>query len=110
MTQWRSQTEVERKRLADKLRQAREAARLTQREVSRRLTIPQSTVSELENGQRRLDMAEMILLAELYGVSPVWFLDVDGNGNGNGHGNGHGNGRDNGRVQGHPDGPAVTGH
>jgi transcriptional regulator with XRE-family HTH domain len=77
MTHWRSQTETKRKRLAAKLREAREAANLTQREVARRLTIPQSTISELENGQRRLDVAELLLLAELYGVPAVWFLDGD---------------------------------
>ena len=66
--------------MAEKLRAAREAAGLTQREVARRLTIPQSTVSELENGQRRLDVAELLLLAGLYGRSPAWFLDLSPNG------------------------------
>ena len=75
ITQWRSQTESERKKLAVKLRAARETAGLTQREVARRLTIPQSTISELENGQRRLDVAELLLLAELYGRSAMWFLE-----------------------------------
>ena len=81
MTHWRSQTEAERKKLAEKLRHARETANLTQREVARRLTIPQSTISELENGQRRLDVAELLLLAELYGRSAMWFLE-------HGHGTG----------------------
>lgn len=83
MTHWRSQTESERKILAEKLRHARETARLTQREVARRLSIPQSTISELENGQRRLDVAELLLLAELYGRSAMWFID-------RGHGDGPG--------------------
>lgn len=49
---------------------------MTQREVARRLVIPQSTVSELENGQRRLDVAELLLLADLYGQPAPWFLDL----------------------------------
>jgi transcriptional regulator with XRE-family HTH domain len=80
ITHWRSSTEIERKKLAEKLRKAREAANLTQREVARRLTIPQSTISELENGQRRLDVAELLLLADLYGQPASWFLDLGANG------------------------------
>jgi transcriptional regulator with XRE-family HTH domain len=53
---------------------------LTQREVARRLVIPQSTISELENGQRRLDVAELLLLADLYGQPAPWFLDLQHDG------------------------------
>jgi transcriptional regulator with XRE-family HTH domain len=59
------------------LRAAREAAGLTQREVARRLVITQSTISELENGQRRLDVAELLLLADLYGRPATWFLGLE---------------------------------
>ena len=76
ITRWRSQTDSERKRLAEQLRRAREACDLTQREVARRLSIPQSTISEIETGQRRLDMAELIALADLYGRPAAWFFDM----------------------------------
>lgn len=74
MPRWRTLTETERKKLAAKLRQAREEAGLTQREVAGALGIPQSTISELENAQRRLDVAEMLVLGELYDKTASWFL------------------------------------
>lgn len=60
------------------MRQAREKAGLTQRDAATRLGIPQSIISELENGQRRLDVAELVSLAALYDLPPTWFLDGAG--------------------------------
>ena len=75
MPEWRKQTDIERKYLAGKLRRAREEAGLNQREVAERLGIgSHSIISELENSQRRLDVVELIVLAELYGRDPAWFL------------------------------------
>lgn len=75
MPEWRKQTDIERKNLAGKLRKAREDAGLNQREVAERLGIgSHSIISELENGQRRLDVVELIALAALYGKDPAWFL------------------------------------
>lgn len=79
MPEWRKQTEIERRNLAEKLRKAREEAGLNQREVAERLGIgSHSIISELENGQRRLDVVELIVLAELYGRDPAWFLQPVG--------------------------------
>lgn len=64
--------------MASKLRQARERAGLTQRDAATRLGIPQSIISELENGQRRLDVAELVSLSALYELPPTWFLHVHG--------------------------------
>jgi transcriptional regulator with XRE-family HTH domain len=75
ITQWRSQTDIERRKLAERLRQAREDVSLTQRDVAQRLIVSQSTISEIENGQRRIDMAELIILAVLYGKTASQFLD-----------------------------------
>jgi len=61
--------------LADKLRLAREEAGLLQGDASKQLGIPQSLLSELEHGQRRLDMAELMAIAKLYKKSPSWFLE-----------------------------------
>ena len=44
--------------LIDQLRQAREAAGLTQGEVATALGWPQSTLSHVEGGSRRLDVVE----------------------------------------------------
>ena len=64
------------------MRQAREKAGLTQRDAATRLGIPQSIISELENGQRRLDVAELVSLASLYSQPPTWFLNGEGDGDG----------------------------
>lgn len=77
ITYWRKQNLAERKKLAARLRTAREEAGLKQRDVAYRLGIPQSIVSELETGQRRLDVAELWSLAQLYGKRASWFLDHD---------------------------------
>ncbi|HEY9899191.1 MAG TPA: helix-turn-helix transcriptional regulator [Pantanalinema sp.] len=74
ITYWRKQTERERSELASRLRQARQEAQLGQREVAKRLGIPQSIVSELENGQRKIDVAELKCLAAMYSKPPGWFL------------------------------------
>lgn len=77
ITYWRKQNLAERRALAARLRAAREDAGLKQRDVAYRLGIPQSIISELETGQRRLDVAELWSLAQLYGKRASWFLDHD---------------------------------
>lgn len=55
--------------LADILRRYRIAADLTQSEVATRLGMPQSFVSKMESGERRLDVIELIDVLNLYGQS-----------------------------------------
>ena len=75
MPEWRKQSEDERRSLAIRLWRARKAAGLDQQEVAERLGIgSRSIISELENGQRRLDVVELMSLARLYGKEPGWFL------------------------------------
>lgn len=54
------------KMLVTRLREARLAAGFTQVEVARKLKRPQSFVSHLESGQRRIDSIELDLFARLY--------------------------------------------
>lgn len=54
------------KKLVARLREARLAAGLTQVEVAQKLRRPQSFVSHLESGQRRIDAIELDLFARLY--------------------------------------------
>jgi len=58
-----------------KLREAREAAVLKQAEVGRKVGRPQSFVSKVENGERRLDPTELAQLARVYGRDVGWFLE-----------------------------------
>jgi transcriptional regulator with XRE-family HTH domain len=60
-----------------RLASAREEAGLTQREVSQRLGMAHSFLSKCETGERRIDVMELIQLAQLYGKPPGYFLGVN---------------------------------
>lgn len=59
------------KRLADMIVERRKAAGLTQVDVAKRLKRYQSFVATLESGQRRIDVIELIELADIIGFDPV---------------------------------------
>ena len=61
-------------RFLERLRAARETAGLTQVEVARRLGRPQSYVSKSESGERRLDVVELLELAEVLGRPLTYFV------------------------------------
>ena len=60
--------------LRDALAAARKAAGITQQQLADKLEKPQSFVAKYENGERRLDMAEFMTIAEQLGVDPVKIL------------------------------------
>jgi hypothetical protein len=60
-----------------KLISAREEAGFTQRDVAERLGMFHSWISKTESGDRRLDVMELILLADLYGKNPQYFLGTE---------------------------------
>ena len=49
---------------------ARKEAQLTQESVAKSLNKPQSFVAKYENGERRLDVIEFLLVAHVMGVDP----------------------------------------
>ena len=53
------------------LARARERARLTQQQVAKLLRKPQSFVSNYESGQRRIDILELVRVAEALGEDPT---------------------------------------
>lgn len=53
---------------------ARQAAGLTQVDVARALRLPQSRVSRMESGQRRVDVIELRDLADLYERPLTYFV------------------------------------
>jgi DNA-binding transcriptional regulator YiaG len=50
---------------------ARQRANMTQVELARRLGKPQSIVSGYENGKRRVDLVEFVLIVRTLGADPV---------------------------------------
>ena len=58
----------------ERLISAREKAGLTQAQVAAELRIPQSRVSRMESGERRVDVIELAAFARLYGKSLTWFV------------------------------------
>ena len=56
------------------LTEARTSAGLTQQELAKRLAKPQSFVSKYERRERRLDVAEVILIARALNIDPEQLL------------------------------------
>jgi transcriptional regulator with XRE-family HTH domain len=58
----------------DLLIKARKDAGVTQEQLAKRLNRPQSFVSKCENGERRLDVIELLQFLQSIGVEPISFL------------------------------------
>ncbi len=58
---------------------ARKSANLTQAELAKRLSRPQSFVSKYERGERRLDVVEFLEVAKSLGMDPADLIkELDG--------------------------------
>ncbi|HXO43714.1 MAG TPA: helix-turn-helix transcriptional regulator, partial [Thermoanaerobaculia bacterium] len=62
-------------RMRERLKEARKAAGMTQEKVAEELGRPQSFVSKVETGERRIDPTELEKFARLYGKPITFFLD-----------------------------------
>jgi len=69
--------EADRRRLGDKLREARKYLGLKQEEVATYLKIPRTALSDIEAGQRRVEVLELTRLAKLYRQPIAYFTDED---------------------------------
>lgn len=65
----------EQAKLAQKLKAAREAAGLSQEDVAEKLDLPRPAISQMENGNRKVQALELARLAKLYGKSLSDFAD-----------------------------------
>ena len=72
-----SHEEAARKRLGERLREARKYLGLKQEEVAARLEIPRTALSDIENGQRRVEALELARLAGLYRQHVGYFTEED---------------------------------
>lgn len=62
------------KEIIDRLKRARIEAGLSQQAVADKLGKPQSYISKIESGERRLDVAEMKKMAKIYKKPTSYFL------------------------------------
>jgi len=62
------------KKVVKKLRKARNEAGLLQVDVAKKLKKPQSYVSKIERGERRVDVAELSILAKIYKKDVSFFI------------------------------------
>jgi transcriptional regulator with XRE-family HTH domain len=65
--------EDERRRLGERLRDARKYLGLKQEEVATYLKIPRTALSDIESGHRRVDVIELTRLAKLYRQPASYF-------------------------------------
>lgn len=60
--------------LVERLREAREQANLTQKQVAERLHVGQSFISKIESGQYRVDVIQLSQFAKLYKKDITFFI------------------------------------
>jgi transcriptional regulator with XRE-family HTH domain len=73
----RDNDEEQRRRLGDRLREARKYLGLKQDEVATYLKIPRTALSDIESGQRRVEAIELTRLAKLYRQPAAYFTGED---------------------------------
>jgi transcriptional regulator with XRE-family HTH domain len=66
-----------RKLIGSRLALARERAGLSQAQVANQLKIPRPSISEIEAGNRRVSVEEMLGFADLYEVDMNWLSGQD---------------------------------
>ena len=69
--------EEARRRLGDRLREARKYLGLKQEDVATYLKIPRTALTDIENGQRRVEAIELTRLAKLYRQPAAYFTGED---------------------------------
>lgn len=65
------------KALAQRIRRARKAAKLSQEELGAQLGIEQSTVSLIETGVTEVSALRLVKIANILGRPVTWFLGID---------------------------------
>ena len=58
----------------NRLKQLRIGAQMSQQELAKRMGVAQNTVSNWENGKRRIDQQALLDLAQMFGVSVEYLL------------------------------------
>ena len=66
--------DTQRSAIAERLREARKAAGLSQGQVAKLFQMHRPTISEIEAGNRRLSAEELVKFADTYDVTVSWLL------------------------------------
>lgn len=69
--------EEERRKLGDRLKEARKYLGLKQEEVANYIKIPRTALTDIESGQRRVEAIELTRLARLYRQPVGYFTGED---------------------------------
>lgn len=69
-----SQTDKKKAIIANRIREARKMAGLSQAQVAKMLGLHRPSVSEIEAGNRSVSAQEMAKLAEIFDVSASWLM------------------------------------
>jgi len=69
--------DTERRQLGERLRDARKYVGLSQEEVATFLKVPRTALTDIENGQRRVEALELKRMAELYRQPVSYFTGED---------------------------------
>jgi len=62
------------RKVVERLKKAREEVKLKQTEVAKKLSRPQSYISKIERGERRIDITELKKIADIYKKSLDYFV------------------------------------
>ena len=65
------------KEVGNRLKKAREQSGLTQNQVAKILGIAREQVSYYENGKREIGVDDLLKFADIYGVTPSYFLNPE---------------------------------
>lgn len=70
---------MDRKKFCQKMKKARVESGLKQEDVAKHMNLPISAISVMESGARKVDVFELIKLAELYHKPVEWFFHETNN-------------------------------
>lgn len=65
------------KRLGKRIKEMRELKGLSQREVAQKVDLKRSTISQIENGDRKISAEELLKFSRLFNVTPNNLLDLE---------------------------------
>jgi transcriptional regulator with XRE-family HTH domain len=66
--------DLRRAQIAERIREARKSAGLSQGQVARLMNLHRPTISEIEAGNRRVSAEELSTLANMFDVSVAWLV------------------------------------